>query len=132
MSFGQSTYSVNEEAGVAQIELVLSNPSSNDITVQVRDTKGTATGEWSSITKVNGCNNVTEGVDYDPGPYTVTFAAGETSVSFDVPINNDDIPESIEMFSLVINSSLPDRVTVGSPSQATVTLQDNDSEFLLY
>jgi len=53
-------------------------------------------------------------------------------VSFDVPINNDDIPESIEMFSLVIDPSLPDRVTVGSPSQATVTLQDNDSEFLLY
>jgi len=45
VSFGQSTYSVNEEAGVAQIELVLSNPSSNDITAQVRDTKGTATGE---------------------------------------------------------------------------------------
>ena len=45
VSFSQSTYSVNEDAGPVQFELVLSNPSSTDITVQVRDTQNTATGE---------------------------------------------------------------------------------------
>ena len=43
--FSQSTYSVNEDNGPAQLVLVLSNPSSTDITVQVRDTQNTATSE---------------------------------------------------------------------------------------
>ena len=45
VSFSQSTYSVNEDDGPAQPVLVLSNPSSTDITVQVRDNGNTATGE---------------------------------------------------------------------------------------
>ena len=43
--FSQSTYSVNENAGPARPTLVLSNPSSTDITVQVTNTDGSATGE---------------------------------------------------------------------------------------
>jgi len=45
VSFSQSTYSVDEDDGPREIELVLSNPSSTDISVQVRDTEGTATSE---------------------------------------------------------------------------------------
>ena len=45
VSFNQSTYSVDEGAGPAQPILVLSNPSSTDITVQVRDNENTATSE---------------------------------------------------------------------------------------
>ena len=45
MSFNQSTYSVDEDDGPAQPVLVLSNPSSTDITVQVRSNDITATGE---------------------------------------------------------------------------------------
>ena len=45
VSFSQSTYSFNEDAGPAQLGLVLSNPSSTDITVQVRDNQNTATSE---------------------------------------------------------------------------------------
>ena len=46
VKFGQSTYSVNEGAGVAQPVLFLSNPSSTDITVVVYNTNGTAFGEY--------------------------------------------------------------------------------------
>jgi len=45
VSFSQSTYNINEGAGAAQPVLVLSNPSSTDITVQVRDTENTATSK---------------------------------------------------------------------------------------
>ena len=45
MGFSQSTYSVHEDAGPVQLGLVLSNPSSTNITVQVLSTDGTATGE---------------------------------------------------------------------------------------
>ena len=45
ISFNQSIYSVDEDDGPAQPVLVLSNPSSTDITVQVRNNDITATGE---------------------------------------------------------------------------------------
>ena len=47
--FSQTVYSVNENAGPAQPELVLSNPSSCDITIEVFNTDGSATGEYCSI-----------------------------------------------------------------------------------
>ena len=45
VSFNQSTYSVDEDDGPVQPVLVLSNPSSTDITVQVRSNDITATSE---------------------------------------------------------------------------------------
>ena len=45
VSFSQSTYSVDEDDGPAQPVLVLSNPSSTDITVQVRDAQISAISE---------------------------------------------------------------------------------------
>ena len=44
--FEQSTYSVNEDAGPAQPLLVLSSPSSTDITVEVVDTSSSANSEY--------------------------------------------------------------------------------------
>ena len=45
ITFSQSTYSFTEDDGPAQPVLVLSNPSSTGITVQVKDTQNTATSE---------------------------------------------------------------------------------------
>ena len=47
--FSETTYSVDENAGPAQSGLFLSNPSSTDITVQVKSSDGSATGEYCSI-----------------------------------------------------------------------------------
>ena len=44
--FNQSMYSVIESEGPARPTLVLSDPSSTDITVQVTSTDGSATGEY--------------------------------------------------------------------------------------
>ena len=44
--FRKSTFSVNEGAGRAQPMLVLSNPSSTDITITVFNTDVTANGEY--------------------------------------------------------------------------------------
>ena len=49
VSFNQSTYSVDEDEISAQLGLVLSNPSSlSDITVQIFNTDGLATGKQLS------------------------------------------------------------------------------------
>ena len=69
------------------------------------------------------------GIDYNSGPYNVTFSAGVTSVSFDVPINDDNVLELNEQFVFtIIASSLPNGFTVDNPSQVVVTIIDNDSE----
>jgi len=49
VSFALTAYSVDEDDGPAQLVLVLSNPSSTDITVQVTASNNTATGEYSRI-----------------------------------------------------------------------------------
>ena len=47
--FNQSVYSVNEDEGAAQLVLILTSPSSTDVTVEVFNTDGSATGEYCSI-----------------------------------------------------------------------------------
>ena len=47
--FSQTTYSVDEDAGPAQPTLVLSSPSSTNITVEITSGGGSATGEYCSI-----------------------------------------------------------------------------------
>ena len=49
MRFGQPSYSVNENAGPAQPTLVLSDPSTTAITVEVTSGGGSATGEYCGI-----------------------------------------------------------------------------------
>ena len=86
----------------------------------------------SEVTSSQNVNSITGGVDYDSGPYTVTFPAGETSVSFDVPITNDNILEGDETFTVAVDpSSLPNDVEVGDPSSATVTIVNDDCELLV-
>ena len=68
-------------------------------------------------------------MDYHSGPYNVTFPAGVTSVPFSVIINDDNILEGNEKFTLTINpSTLPSGVTVSDPSQATVNILNDDSK----
>lgn len=79
------------------------------------------------------CDFFCKGLDYNSGPYTVTFPAGITSVSFDVSVINDDILENNETFDLIIMSrSLPDKVTRGNLKMSTITIIDNDSKLYLY
>jgi len=69
-------------------------------------------------------------VDYNSGPYPVTFPAEVTSVTFDVPITDDNILEGSEKFMLTIDqSSLPGYVFCGNPDEATVTIVDDDRKY---
>ena len=69
------------------------------------------------------------GVDYDSGPYNITFPAGTKSVPFNVSITDDNMLEDNENFLLTVDlSSLPDNITVSDPYQATVTIVDKDGK----
>ena len=56
---------------------------------------------------------------------TLSFAAGETSKSFSVPIINDAYAEGNETFGVVLSN--PTGATLGSSATATVTINDNET-----
>ena len=49
VSFNESSYSVSEDSGLVQPILVLSNPSSTDITIHIRDKQDTAKSKFGGI-----------------------------------------------------------------------------------
>ena len=63
-------------------------------------------------------------VDYDPGPYSLLFTAGETAKSFDISLFDDNTFESLESFTLTI--SPPSFVLLGNPQQAIAGIIDDD------
>ena len=72
-------------------------------------------------------NNFIDGVDYSPGPYSVTLHADMTRISFDISITDDNVPEPDETFRLAINSRpLPNYIKFGTKG-STVTIINDDS-----
>jgi len=131
VKFNQLVYNVNEDEELVQPKLILSNPSSTEITVQVNDNSVTATGELERIKlKLHSyISGVSGGDDYNSGPYIVQFPAGVTSASFNVSITKDNVSEGNENFNLMINSSmLPNGVTVDATGNTMIIVNDRSSE----
>ena len=69
--------------------------------------------------------------DYISGPYPVIFLAGMTRVAIGILINDDNVFENNENFSLAIDPSYsPSYVTVGHPDKVTVTILDDDCKMV--
>lgn len=71
-------------------------------------------------------------MDYASGPYTVMFPANTMRMSFDISINDDQMFEPKENFFIAINtSSLPIGFFAVDPSEAAVTIVDDDGRIFL-
>ena len=108
VGFSASTFAVNEADGTKTITVNLSRAATGPITVNYATSNGTALA----------------GSDYTATTGTLTFAAGETSKSFVVPITNDLAVEAAETINLTL--SAPVGATLGSPTTAVLTIADND------
>lgn len=72
----------------------------------------------------------TGNADYDPGPFDVTFPAGMTTASFNIPITDDNMFEGNESFTVtIVASTLPSQVVEGTDCVVVVTIVDDDSKF---
>ncbi|XP_064387502.1 uncharacterized protein LOC135335845 isoform X3 [Halichondria panicea] len=111
LSVGQTTYSAQESDGSVTLSYVLNREAVRDVSFDVINTDGTATGG---------------GVDYDSAGYSLNIPARQTSVSRTVAITMDSLGfEGDENFVNGIFSISTVGVGVGDPA-AMVTIQDSD------
>src|SRR5205814_2110054 len=99
---------VGEADGSIVVSVGLSAASEKTITVQYATSNGTATASS----------------DYTAAKIGRASSRGETAKTFAVSIANDTTDEDDETVSLTLSS--PSNVSLGSPSAATLTIQDND------
>ncbi|MCU0856813.1 MAG: S8 family serine peptidase, partial [Pontiellaceae bacterium] len=109
ISFASASYTVLEGAGTALISVHRSGNTNRAVTVDFATSNGTATA-GSDYTATNG---------------TLTFATGDTVKTFCVGIIDDVLSvEPAESLMLTLSNSSGGS-TLGNPSSATLTIQDN-------
>ena len=109
LTFSTSYYTVKENAGAVTITVRLNAASSLPVSV-----------DYATVTD----GTATAGADYTATSGTLAFAPGETSKTFSVTINDDLLKESSETVKLTLSN--PANAGLGTPSNATITITDND------
>ena len=114
VSFEAATYSVDEGATV-EVTVSLSGAPGREVTVPVTATAaGGATAQGET------------GADWSGVPENVTFGATDTEQSFTLAATQDMVDDDSEGVVLSFGT-LPDGVTAGTLSGATVTIEDDDA-----
>ena len=122
--FSQTEYTVNESSPSVTLTVIRTGNSSAaaSIAYQTADTD-TFTVACSDTTHNGG--GAFARCDYATTLDTLTFAPGEASKNFTVPIINDSFAEGDETFSVVLSNA--QGAALGSPATATVRIIDNDA-----
>ena len=107
VAFQSATVSVTEAGTTASVVLAR--------------TGGTGPGTVT-VSVVGG--TATAGLDFTGGPYTVTFADGQTTAVLSIPILNDTLVEGNETIVLLITGA--PGAAIGGQSATTVTIIDDD------
>lgn len=108
ISFASTSFSAGEAVGSATITVSRVGGMSAAVGVSYSSSNGTA--DSADFTGVSGA---------------LSFAAGETSKTFSVPVTNDSAPESDETVNLAI-SSPTGGAALSSPTAVSLTILDND------
>jgi hypothetical protein len=113
IGFERTEYVVDEEDG--------------SVTVVVRVLDGTLSGDVEvEFTTADGSATSSAPVDYTSTSRTLTFGPSTTSQSVNIPINNDDVVETVENFIASLTLGTEDANVVINPARTTVSINDND------
>ncbi len=107
VEFAQTSYKVNENSGNALITLNRTGDLSQ-----------------SSIINLSYTNQTTSNNDYTANPLSVSFAAGEATKTITVPIMDDRVYESDEIFNITLTN--PSHGTLLGTHQSTAVTIVND------
>lgn len=105
LQFSSQNFSATEDAIIALVTVNRVDGATGVVTVNFATSNGTATA----------------GSDYTASTGTITFAQGETSKTFPVPIINDNVLESGETVNLTL-SNPTSGAALGTPATATLTI----------
>jgi len=108
VSFSTNTFTIDEYTSQALITAILSAPSGRTLSVNYASSNGTAIA----------------GSDYSAVSGTLTFASGQVSRSFSVPILDDLIDEPNETVRLYLSN--PTNAVLGANSSATLVIVDDE------
>jgi hypothetical protein len=118
--FSSATYNVSETAGTATITVNRTGGADSAVSVDYATVAGgTATGGATCV----GAPTFT---DYLTTSGTLSFAAGETSKTFDVTICNEIAYEPNDTVNLQL-SNAQGGATLGSPTDSTLTINSEDA-----
>ena len=110
VAFGAAAYAATEGGAAATVTVELSADPERTVTIP--------------IIKTN--QDTTTDADYSGVPSSLTFSAGETSMSFTVTAVDDAVDDDGESVRLGFGTTLPTRVTATAPAEATVSITDDD------
>jgi uncharacterized repeat protein (TIGR01451 family)/uncharacterized delta-60 repeat protein len=108
--FSQTNYVVGEGDGSLAVTIVRTNGHTGLVSVGYTTVPGTAS----------------PGVRYTTTSGSLTFADGETSKTFNVPIIQDSVAEGNQVFSLLL-SNASGGATISGPASVPVTVIDDDT-----
>ncbi len=115
LQFSSAAVSVPESTGTVTLNVTRTGAIDNAVSVDYSTGGGTATS-----------GTCAPGVDYVAANGTLTFAAGETSKTFDVTVCNDSVYELNQTFNATLTNATGG-ATIGSPSSETVTINNDDA-----
>ena len=114
-SFSASGYTVNEAAGALSVTVLRFGQNTGIVSVAY-STVPLAVTSPATVT-----------ADYTLSAATLSFGAGQSNLTFVVPILPDLFPEGDEQFGLILTTPLPLGVTqLGQTNTATVNIVDDD------
>ena len=119
----QATYSVNEGANSLTATIMRSGDTSGSASVAFT-TFDTDTFTVGCSDKVNNLGGAFGRCDYATTADTLVFASGEAAKTIVIPIINDAFAEGDETFFIGLSNA--SGATLGTPSIATVTINDNE------
>ena len=122
LQFSASSYSVNEAAGAALINVTRTGDLSATATIDF------ATSDPSGLVpcQLNGNGIASERCDYATAVGTLRFAAGEQSKTIQIPIINDAYVEPAETFTITLRNA--QGANLGATSTTTVTITSDDTQ----
>ncbi len=103
----EARYEASEGDEAIEFTVALSTASYREVTVEYATSAGTATA----------------GADYEETTGTLTFPAGTTEQTFQVPILDDDVDEAAEAFAVALSAA--SNATIGA-GEATGVIADDD------
>ena len=124
IQLSQATYNVGEGAGSITITVNRSGDTSGTASVDYKTTD-TDTFTVGCADTSNNAGGAFGRCDYATTLDTLTFAPGQTTRTFSIPIINDAFAEGSETFGVALSNVTG--ATLDTPSSATITINDNET-----